>query len=61
MGKVGQKMQLEAETKIKILPSANSSNIASLSANTEVTILEIINSWCRIEAGENVGWVRIDQ
>lgn len=61
VGTVGQKVQLAVETKIKILPSANSSNIASLSANTEVEVLEIINSWCRIEAGEYVGWVRIDQ
>lgn len=57
----GAKVQLTSETKIKILPSANSSNIAELQANTEVTILEVINSWCRIEAGENIGWVRIDQ
>lgn len=61
VGRVGQQTQLSKETKIKILPSANSSNIATLSAETEVTILEVINSWCRIEAGENVGWVRIDQ
>ena len=57
----GKKVQLTEETKIKILPSANSSNIAKLNANTEVTVLEVINSWCRIEAGEYVGWVRIDQ
>jgi len=57
----GAKVQLASETKIKILPSANSSNIAELQANTEVTIIEVINSWCRIEAGENIGWVRIDQ
>lgn len=57
----GAKVQLTSETKIKILPSANSSNIAELQANTEVTILEVINSWCRIEVGENIGWVRIDQ
>ena len=57
----GQKFQLVEEVKIKILPLANSSNIANLSANTEVTVLEVINSWCRIDTGENVGWVRIDQ
>ena len=57
----GAKVQLASETKIKILPSANSSNIAELQANTEVTIIEVINRWCRIEAGENIGWVRIDQ
>lgn len=59
---VGQKHQLSEETKIKILPSANSSNIANLQANTEVTILEKINSWCRVETQEGAcGWVRIDQ
>ncbi len=57
----GQKIQLEEEIKIKILPSASSCNIVKLQANTEVTVLEIINSWCRIEVGEYVGWVRIDQ
>lgn len=58
---VGTKIQLTKDTKIKILPSANSSNIVELQANTEVEILEVINRWCRIEAGENIGWVRIDQ
>lgn len=58
---VGQKVQLSEDLKIKILPLANSSNIAKVQANTEVTILEVINSWCRVETGEYVGWVRIDQ
>lgn len=59
---VGQKLQLSEDVKIKILPLANSSNIAKLEANTEVTVLEVINSWCRVETLEGVcGWVRIDQ
>lgn len=57
----GSKTQLTEKTKIKILPSANSSNIVELQANTEVTVLEIINRWCRVETGEYAGWVRIDQ
>lgn len=58
----GKKVQLTEETKIKILPSANSGNIAKLQANTEVTVLEVINKWCRIETAEGAcGWVRIDQ
>jgi len=57
----GQRVQLTEETKIKILPSVNSSNIAKLSANTEVTILEVINKWCRVETEGACGWVRIDQ
>jgi uncharacterized protein YgiM (DUF1202 family) len=58
---VGQKINLSEEVKIKILPSANSSNIAKLESNTEVTVVEVINKWCRVETGEYVGWVRIDQ
>lgn len=57
----GEKIKLANDIKIKILPSANSSNIGELKANTEVTIIELMNSWCRIEAGDNIGWVRIDQ
>ena len=57
----GNKIQLTQNTKIKILPSANSSNIAELQANTEATVLEVINSWCRIETEGACGWVRIDQ
>ena len=58
----GKKLQLTENTKIKILPSANSRNIIELQANTEVAVLEVINSWCRIESTEGAcGWVRIDQ
>lgn len=58
----GEKIKLTSDTKIKILPSANSSNIEEVKANTEVTVVEIINSWCKIETSEGAcGWVRIDQ
>lgn len=58
---LGQKMQLEKETKIKILPLANSSNIATLQTNTEITVIEVINKWCRIETQDGTcGWVRIN-
>lgn len=59
---VGKKVQLSEEIKIKILPSANSTNIQKLETNTEVTILEVVNKWCRVETVEGAcGWVRIDQ
>ncbi len=57
----GKKLQLSEETKIKILPSVNSRNMVELAANTEVTVLEVINKWCRVEAEGACGWVRIDQ
>lgn len=58
---VGAKKKLESEVKLKILPLANSNNILTVAADTEVTILEIMNSWCKIETEENSGWIRIDQ
>lgn len=58
---VGAKKKLESEVKLKIIPLANSNNILTVAADTEVTIVEIMNSWCKIEAEENSGWIRIDQ
>ena len=59
---VGAKKKLESEVKLKILPLANSNNILTVSINTEVTIVEIMNSWCKVEIAEGEsGWIRIDQ
>ena len=59
---VGAKKNLPNDVKLKILPLANSNNILSVTANTEVTIVEIMNSWCRVETAEGEsGWIRIDQ
>ena len=58
---VGAKKKLANEVKLKILPLVNSNNIITVLADTEVTIVEIINNWCRIETEENSGWIRIDQ
>ena len=59
---VGAKKNLPNDVKLKILPLANSNNILSVTANTEVTIVEIMNSWCRVETAEGKsGWIRIDQ
>lgn len=59
---IGAKKKLGSEVKLKILPLANSNNILTVAADTEVTIVEIVNSWCKVETpkGEN-GWIRIDQ
>jgi len=57
----GKTMQLAEQIMIKILPSANSTNIAKIEANTQITVLEVINNWSRIETEGACGWVRIDQ
>lgn len=58
---VGQTIRLQEEVKIKILPLANSSNIEKIQADVQVTILEVMNKWCRIETLDGLsGWIRID-
>ena len=59
---IGAKKNLQNDVNLKILPLANSNNIIEVKANTEVTIVEIINSWCKLETAEGEsGWIRIDQ
>lgn len=59
---VGAKKKLESEVKLKILPLANSNNILTVSADVEIAIVEIMNSWCKVETAEGEsGWIRIDQ
>lgn len=52
---------LTKDVDIKILPLVNSTTIATITTGTEVTVVEIINQWARIEAGDLIGWVRIGQ
>jgi len=54
----GEKVTLNNPTEIKILPIIYSTNIATVEANTEITIVETMNAWCKIEKGEVSGWVR---
>ena len=54
----GEKVTLNNAIEIKILPIIYSTNIAKVEANTEVTIVEIMNAWCKIEKGQVSGWVR---
>lgn len=59
---VGAKKKLDKEVKLKILPLANSNNMLTVSADSEITIVEIMNSWCKVETAEGEsGWIRIDQ
>ena len=59
---IGAKKKLQSEVNLKILPLANSNNILTVVADSEVTIVEIMNSWCKVETAEGEsGWIRIDQ
>ena len=59
---IGAKKKLQSDVKLKILPLVNSNNILLVTADAEVTIVEIMNSWCKVETAEGeTGWIRIDQ
>ena len=51
---------LLSEVTIKILPSINSTDIAKIEKDTQITVAEIINDWCHIEASTASGWARVD-
>lgn len=48
---------LEQETAIKALPLVNSRTKATISGN--ITVIEKINDWCRIENETEIGWIRV--
>ena len=52
--------KLSTEVSIKILPSINSMEVTKVAKDTEITVVEIINDWCHIEAGTYSGWVRVN-
>lgn len=54
---VDQEYEIQNEVKIKLLPLINSMEKAALN-NTKIKVCEIINDWCKIDNGEEVGWIR---
>ena len=49
------------DTKLKIVPAINATNIIEVKANQEVTIIETINNWVCIQAGNTKGWIRSEK
>lgn len=45
-------------TSVRIAPLINSSRIATLRNNTDVTVIEELNGWAYIQTDEIAGWVR---
>lgn len=58
--KEGNKIKLTSDTNIKILPVVNSTNIGKITSGTEVTVVEVVNKWVRIETEELIGWARVE-
>ena len=51
--------KIASEITIKILPSINSTDIAKIEKDTQVTVVEILNDWCHIETNKYSGWARV--
>ena len=49
------------DTKLKIVPAINATDIIEVKANQEVTIIETINNWVCIQAGNTKGWIRSEK
>lgn len=49
---------ISEDTRLKIVPAINATDIIEVKANQEVTIIETINNWVCIQAGNTKGWIR---
>lgn len=49
------------DTKLKIVPSINATNIIEVKAEEEITIIETLNDWVCIQTKTTKGWIRKDK
>ena len=52
---------VKEDTKLKIVPSINATDIIEVKQNDEVTIIETMGDWICIEQGTTKGWIRSDK
>ena len=52
---------VKENTKLKIVPTINATDIIEVKQNEEVTIIETIGDWVCIETGATKGWIRADK
>ncbi len=52
---------VKENTKLKIVPTINATDIIEVKQNEEVTIIETIGDWVCIETGSTKGWIRADK
>ena len=52
---------VKENTKLKIVPTINATDIIEVKQNEEVTIIETIGDWVCIETGTTKGWIRADK
>lgn len=59
--KTGYEGNLTSDVEIKILPSINSSAIATINKDTEFKIVDVMNKWCHIQTENADGWVLLSK
>lgn len=59
--KAGYKGNLTSDVEVKILPSINSSVIATINKDTEFKIVDVMNKWCHIQTENADGWTLISK
>lgn len=52
------KQKIAQDTKLKIVPSINATELIEVKADTEVTVTEMINGWVCVETQTAKGWIR---
>lgn len=52
---------VKEDTKLKIVPAINATDIVEVKQNDEVTIIESLGDWICIESGATKGWIRSDK
>ena len=57
----GYKGNLTTDVEVKILPSINSSVIATINKDTEFKIVDVMNKWCHIQTENADGWTLISK
>ncbi len=59
--KIGETYKISENTKLKLVPSINATDVIELKTDETVTVTEIMNGWVCVEAQTTKGWLRKDK
>ena len=59
--KIGETYKISENTKLKLVPSINATDVIELKTDETVTVTEIMNGWVCVETQTTKGWLRKDK
>ncbi len=59
--KIGETYKISENTKLKLVPSINATDVIELKTDETVAVTEIMNGWVCVEAQTTKGWLRKDK